>query len=207
MIPAILTVRRLDEAGVGVRDQQTCVRNGEEWIGRCRHIRCKHVRHSGALDDVRQLHPAQIAILSGRDEPRIGKRANGLPNLRVQDYAFAVVSWLLLVVLLVVRRELLDGDGGIGFECCVKSFPRMIGVACTSGQRLRVEPLEEQKVEISTRKKARHGRSRDLMQLAQQLRRWRDIGVLLGHVEQIHRVRGCASVVHAFFRNDDAEIV
>src|SRR6476469_1558538 len=67
--------------------------------------------------------------------------------------------------------------------------------------------LSLRKKSISTPAILRGGGFSQRLEHLQHLGRGRDVGVLRRHVEEVHRVRGSAAVVHGVVRHHAAEVV
>ena len=57
--------------------------------------------------------------------------------------------WLVLIVLLVVRREQVVGDLFAGIDGRIESFARMVGVAAARRQLFHLQPFVKQEVEVA----------------------------------------------------------
>ncbi|MOA32255.1 hypothetical protein D3C78_1534590 [compost metagenome] len=97
----------------------------------------------------------------GGEEARVGEGIPGGLGFRDQLYALAVESRLLGVALVVVRGEVIGGDGARGAQGLVEHAAVVLGIARALQQRLGVEHFVELEFQFAfVEQQVSHGGSR-----------------------------------------------
>ncbi|MOA32256.1 hypothetical protein D3C78_1534600 [compost metagenome] len=95
------------------------------------------------------------------EEAGVGEGVPGGLGFRDQVYALAVEGRLLGVALVVVRGEVLGGDGARGAQAFVEHAAVMLGIARALQQRLGVEHFVELEIQLAfVEQQISHGGSR-----------------------------------------------
>ena len=161
--PAALELRPyvgVDLLAAAVGEQQAGVAHREERVGRRADVRRLEPGERRLADRVRQLHAAVLLVERAGHQPRVGEDLQGLRDLG--DHLDLAVDEprLVLVGLPVVRREVLGGDLLGEIEDGVERLPGVLGEPRPLGQRLDVQPLVEQEVEVAAGQDQRRGAHR-----------------------------------------------
>ena len=117
-----------------------------------------------------QLHAADLVVHAGTEQPALGEPAQRRGDLVVQDDAAVDELRLLAVVAAVVRREVAGRDLLGQVEDGVEGLAGVLGEARARGQRLDVEPLVEQEVEVTAGQQER-GHARQATDVVEMLSR------------------------------------
>ncbi len=143
-----------------VREQQVGVADGQERIGTGADVGALEVGEAGLLHHHRQLHAADVVVLPGRHQAGLAEGLQRGLDLGDDGDGLAVEMRLVLVALLVVRREQVGGDLLAGIERGVEGLAGMVGVARNTGQPFDLEPFVQHEVQVTAGKDQRHGRKR-----------------------------------------------
>ncbi len=143
-LEVLLLLRGRAEAAdhVGVAD-------AEKGIARGRHVGALEERKAGLRHRHRQLHAAERVVVGGGGEAGVDEGLQGFLHLRDHGYALAVELRLVLVGLPVMGGELLRGDGLGGVQRGEEGLARVVGETRPRRQRLGVEELEEDELQVA----------------------------------------------------------
>ena len=150
--PAALELRShvgVDLLLAAVGEQQPRVAHGEERVGRRADVGRLEPGEHRLPDGVRQLHAAVLLVEGAGHQPGVGEHLQRLGHLRDQLDLAVDHPRLVLVGLAVVRREVLGGDLLGEVEDRVEGLAGVLGEPRALGQRLHVEPLVQQEVEVA----------------------------------------------------------
>ena len=139
----------VDLLAAAVREQQPRVGHGEERVGRRADVGRLEPGEHRLPDGVRQLHAAELLVERAGHQPGVGEDLQRPADLGDQLDLAVDHPRLVLVGRPVVRREVLGGDLLGEVEDRVEGLPRVLGEPRALGQRLDVEPLVQQEVEVA----------------------------------------------------------
>jgi hypothetical protein len=147
-----------------VRDDEVGVGHGEERVDGAADVGGVEPHLHGLGHHVGQLQPTEGLVHLPGQEPGVDEHLQRRGHLRDEDdLAVRAHVRLVRVRLLVVRREVLGGDGLAQLEHRVERLAGVLGEALTAGQRAHVQPLVQQELEVTTGQdqgRGRHGPSR-----------------------------------------------
>ncbi len=145
----------VDLVGGAVGQHQVGVGRRQERVGGRADVGGLEPREARLRHDGRQLHPPDLVVHGSAEQVRLREDLQRRADLVDDVHAGAVERGLLGVALLVVGREVAGGYLLAQVERRREGVAAVVGVALPGEQRLGVQPLEEQEVQITTREQER----------------------------------------------------
>ncbi|MNT76955.1 hypothetical protein D3C72_2160200 [compost metagenome] len=95
------------------------------------------------------MHAAQFIVLAGGHQAGLAEGLQRGADLGDDADGLAVEMRLLLVVLLVVRREQVGGDFLAGVQRGVESLARVVGIARDARELVDLEPFVQHEIQVA----------------------------------------------------------